>query len=297
MANRHLSRSVAMQVLFEWDFNDYKEDKIDDVIKRNLKEFAPGLRDARFVDSLIRGVLKESKKLDSFIEKTAPEWPIGQIALVDRNVLRIGLYELVFGNRDEVPPKVAINESIELAKTFGGETSGKFVNGVLGTVYREMGEPDKDKVSKKKDDVSLSEDLGGAVVYYPSKKGDETIILLAMVHDVFGYWTLSKGRLEVGEDAKEGTIREIKEELGIDIEIKEELGKNQYVASDPEKGQVQKSVTYFLAKANNKHLRLGDSGGLDDARWFKEEELLDLKIYDDLNPLIAKAIKLLKSKN
>jgi len=296
MANRHLSRSVAMQVLFEWDFNEHREDRIDDIIKRSLKEFAPGLQDSSFVENLVKGVLKERKKLDSFIEKTAPEWPIGQIAIVDRNVLRVGLYELVFGSRKEVPPKVAINEAIELAKTFGGETSSKFVNGVLGTVYREMGEPDKEGVSeKKKGDISLSEDLGGAVVYYPSKKGDENILLFALVHDVFGYWTLSKGHLEQGENAKEGTVREIKEELGIEVELREELGKNEYVASDPERGQVKKSVTYFLALAQSKHLKLGDSGGLDDARWFREDELMDLKIYDDLKPLIAKAIKILKS--
>ncbi len=287
-----------MQVLFEWDFNGCTGDEIDDVIKRNLKEFAPGLQDARFVDGLVRGVLKEKKKLDSFIEKTAPEWPIGQIALVDRNVLRIGLYELVFGNRSEVPPKVAINEAIELAKTFGGETSSKFVNGVLGTVYREMGEPDKDKVpEKKKREPALSEDLGGAVVYYENHKGDEKVFLFAMVHDVFGYWTLSKGHLEAGENAEQGTVREIKEELGLDIEIKEKLGENEYVASDPERGQIKKKVSYFLAKAAEKHIRRGDSGGLDDARWFKEEELLDLKIYDDLKPIIAKAIKLLKAKS
>lgn len=285
-----------MQVLFELDFNSHHEDKVDDVINRNLREFAPGLQDTEFVENLVRGVLKEKKKLDSFIEKTAPEWPISQIALVDRNVLRIGLYELVFGNRKEVPPKVAINESIELAKTFGGETSGKFVNGVLGTVYREMGEPDKDLVIEKKGTGSLSEDLGGAVVYYPSKKDDKEILLFAMVHDVFGFWTLSKGRLEKDENAKEGTIREIKEELGIDVEIKEQLGGNNYIASDPERGQIKKSVTYFLALAQNKHLRLCESGGLDDARWFKEEELMDLKIYDDLKPIIAKAINILKSK-
>ena len=83
-------------------------------------------------------------KIDTIIAKAAPEWPIGQIAMVDRNILRLGLYELIFGDYDAVPPKVAINEAIELAKSFGGEASGRFVNGVLGTVYREMGEPGKE---------------------------------------------------------------------------------------------------------------------------------------------------------
>jgi N utilization substance protein B len=277
-----------MQVLFEWDFNGCKNSKIDDIINRNLKEFAPGLEDRQFVENLTKCILSKRKKIDAIIEKTAPEWPIKQIALIDRNVLRIGLYELVFGNRKEVPPKVAINEAIELAKTFGGEASGKFVNGVLGTVYKELGEPDKDAAEK---DLSL-ERLGGVVVY--TKNDGE--LWFALVHDVFGYWTLSKGGLEKGEDARTGTVREIKEEMGIDIEIKEELGMNEYIASDPEKGRVKKSVIYFLAKTNDKELKLGTSGGLDDARWFNEKELVDLKIYDDLKPIIAKAIKKLKIK-
>ncbi|MCF7835547.1 MAG: transcription antitermination factor NusB [Candidatus Marinimicrobia bacterium] len=292
MANRHLSRSIAMQVLFEWDFNNHREFDVGSIMRRNIREFAPGLEDSEFVEKLVKGVLGEKKKIDNVIGKTAPEWPIEQIAIIDRNVLRIGLYELIFGNPKEVPPKVAINEAIELAKTFGGETSGKFVNGVLGTVYKEMGEPGKDdfnKASNKPKEI-LVEKLGGAVVYREENNG----FLFALVHDIFGYWTLSKGRIEEGEDAQKGTIREIKEELGIDIVIQEDLDSNEYIASHPEKGQVKKQVTYFLAKTEESKLKLGDSGGLDDARWFTEEELMDLKIYDDLNPILVKAIKILK---
>jgi len=293
MANRHLSRSIAMQVLFEWDFNNYPDLKIKDVVDRNLREFAPGLEDKEFVEKLIKGVLKEKKKIDAIIEKTAPEWPIAQIAPVDRSVLRIGLFELVFGSSKEVPPKVAINEAIELAKTFGGETSGKFVNGVLGTVYREMGEPGKDDLpARAGSSVEIPlEKLGGAVVYR-KQNGD---ILFALVHDVFGFWTLSKGRLKDEEDTGEGAKREIKEEMNVKVEIEEELGKNEYIASHPEKGQIKKQVVYFLARTEDKDLKLGSSGGLDDVKWFKQEELEGLKIYDDLKPLIVKAIKLLKS--
>ena len=124
MANRHLSRSIAMQTLFEWDFNGYDNKAIEPILKRNVKEFAPGIGDDEFASVLVQGVLKKKKKIDSIIEKAAPEWPIEQVARVDRNILRIGLFELLFGDRDEVPPKVAINESIELAKNFGGESSG-----------------------------------------------------------------------------------------------------------------------------------------------------------------------------
>ncbi len=145
MANRHLSRSVAMQSLYEWDFKDKKPDQLKEIVNRVIKEFAPGLEEVDFIWQIIDGVIKNLSKLDKIIEKSAPEWPIDQITIVDRNVLRIGLYELLFGKREEVPPKVAINEAIELAKTFGGESSGKFINGVLGTVYREIGEPGKNE--------------------------------------------------------------------------------------------------------------------------------------------------------
>lgn len=153
MANRHLLRSIAMQSLFEWDFNNCDDKKASEIVKRNISEFAPGVEEASFTIALVEGVLKNRAKIDKLIEKCAPEWPLGQVTVVDRNVLRLGIYELLYGNYEEVPPKVAINEAIELAKTFGGDNSGKFINGVLGTIYREMGEPmknDGSKDSKKK---------------------------------------------------------------------------------------------------------------------------------------------------
>ncbi|MBI2676625.1 MAG: transcription antitermination factor NusB [Candidatus Yanofskybacteria bacterium] len=152
MASRHLSRSIAMQSLYEWDFRGRHNEMLAGIIEKNIKEFGPGIEDTKFVSDLVDGVLSKIEELDKIIEKAAPQWPLEQIAIVDRNVLRLGIYELLFGNRDEVPPKVAINESIELAKTFGGDASGKFVNGVLGTIYREIGEPGKDHVKTSEDD-------------------------------------------------------------------------------------------------------------------------------------------------
>lgn len=137
-----------MQSLFEWDFRGQKDDQSRDVLKRNIVEFAPGLEDSIFAEHLMEGTLRERKTIDALIEKCAPEWPLEQVTVVDRNVLRLGIYELMFGDYDEVPPKVAINEAIELAKTFGSDASPRFVNGVLGTIYREMGEPMKDDVSE-----------------------------------------------------------------------------------------------------------------------------------------------------
>lgn len=141
-----------MQSLYEWDFRGRHNEMLAGIIEKNIKEFGPGIEDTKFVSDLVDGVLSKIEELDKIIEKAAPQWPLEQIAIVDRNVLRLGIYELLFGNRDEVPPKVAINESIELAKTFGGDASGKFVNGVLGTIYREIGEPGKDHVKTSEDD-------------------------------------------------------------------------------------------------------------------------------------------------
>ena len=137
MASRHLSRSIAMQSLYEWDFYG-KKDSLEKIVERNLSDFGPGLEDLNFVRSLAQGVTNHIESIDKIIEKAAPEWPISQIPLIDRNVLRLGFFELLYSNKDEVPPKVAINEAIELAKTFSGTTSGKFVNGVLGTVFKQL---------------------------------------------------------------------------------------------------------------------------------------------------------------
>ena len=300
MANRHLSRSIVLQTLFEWDFNGAGDIDIKEAVKRNLKEFAPGLEDDNFVFLLIEEILKKRKSIDEIIEKAAPDWPIDKISIVDRNILRIGLTELLFGDRTQVPPKVAINEAIELAKTFGGENSSKFINGVLGAVYKEIGEPGKDETSKRKKteepvDISklLVEKFGGALVY--SKKGKD--LYLALVHDVFGYWTLSKGHINEGENEEEGTIKRIKEEIGLDITIKEKLGENEYVASHPEKGKTLKKVAYFLAESEYHELVLESSGGLDGARWFQLSEIPELRIYNDIIPLIAKAVEIISKKN
>jgi transcription antitermination protein NusB len=155
MPTRHLCRSVALQTLYEWDFRDEKafaprtEEDIKRAVTHNVAEFAPGLEKDVFVYELIHGVIRHQKEIDEIISHSAPEWPLGQITIVDRNVLRIGIFELLFSNPEEVPPKVAINEAIELAKGFGGESSGKFINGVLGTVHR--GGSETTEVDEKKE--------------------------------------------------------------------------------------------------------------------------------------------------
>jgi N utilization substance protein B len=299
MANRHLSRSIVLQTLYEWDFLKKDLPDLSDMLKRNVEEFSQDGGDIDFMAKLLAGIISKRDELDKIIVKAAPEWPIEKIALIDRNVLRIGLYELLFSARDEVPPKVAINEAIELAKAYSGEISGKFVNGVLGAVYKELGEPGKDNISNRKlakqqkkeiplEDLPIQR-LGGAIVY--AKDGAN--IYLALVHDVFGHWTLSKGKILPDEDLKLGTARKVKEEIGLDIEIRAELGSNEYVASQPEIGKVRKQVNYFLAESKFDELKFQKTGGLDDANWFKVTDILDLNLYDDLVPFFTKTINIL----
>ena len=164
MSNRHLARTIAMQILFEWDFNN-KSQKLSKVIERNLHDFAPGLKGVAFVENLVRGVTKNWDSINEKIVKYAPEWPIDKITVIDRNILRLGIYELLF--LKEVPPKVAINESIEIAKAYGGDSSGRFINGVLGALYRDIEANEDDIITPEKIKQQLKEQ---------NKKEEEQII-------------------------------------------------------------------------------------------------------------------------
>ncbi len=303
MANRHLSRSIVLQSLFEWDFSGKPED-LKSIVDRNVFEFAPGHSDNEFMYNLAETVQRKQTVIDDIITKAAPEWPLEKISNVDRSVLRMGLAELIFGDREQVPPKVAINEAIELAKTFGGENSGKFVNGVLGAVYKELGEPGKDQQSKPKspkikepeEEIDISklpvEAKAGGIIF--TKHEGKTLV--ALVHDVFGYWTLVKSGVEEGETYEQTALRSIKEKLGLMGSVVSEIGKIEYVASHPEKKKILKVVAYFLMEAPYKEMELKSNGGLDKAQWFSPEELVDLTIYDDILPSIAKAIEIINTK-
>lgn len=137
MATRHLIRSIILQSLYEWDFSGKKADIVD-VAQRNMEEFGPGIDEPEFLWKILKGITEHLAEIDAIITKSAVEWPFEQITIVDRNVLRIGVYELLFADPNEVPHKVAINEAIELAKNYGGINSGRFINGVLGTVYKQV---------------------------------------------------------------------------------------------------------------------------------------------------------------
>lgn len=139
-SNRHLGRIVALQTLYEYEFRKESSDDsadVKEILSRNLERYETAIDDTKFVETLVNGVLKEQEAIDEKIQPIAPDWPIEQIARVDRNILRMGVFELLH-QADVVPPKVAINEAVELAKAFGSDNSSKFVNGVLGTAYRTL---------------------------------------------------------------------------------------------------------------------------------------------------------------
>ncbi len=149
-SNRHLGRIVALQSLYEYEFRISSEDKsaeIDEILSRNLERYQDEIDDKTFVSELVNGVLDNQEALDNQIRPLAPEWPLEQIARIDRNILRLGLYELLY-RAEQVPPKVAINEAVELAKAFGSDNSSKFINGVLGTAYRTLVEESTDAGAK-----------------------------------------------------------------------------------------------------------------------------------------------------
>ncbi len=291
MSNRHTARSVVLQTLFELDSDGLDKSRAEDILVNNAAEFAPNSSLFPFMKQLLDTTLAKQAEIDAIIAKAAPEWPLEKIATTDRNILRLGLSELLYADRDQVPPKVAINEAIELGKEFGGESSGRFINGVLGAVYKEMGEPGKEQKGKAAiSDADLrTEEVVGAVVY--AEEGGT--LFVALVHDVFGHWTLCKGKLHEGETGEDGVLRKIKEEIGLTGTIVSALGENTYVASDPEEGKKKRHGTYYLVKTEFEDLTLKSEGGLDDAQWFKLADIVDLNFYDDILPIITRAVNVL----
>ena len=301
MANRHLARSVVLQVLFERDQNPTMS--TDECLGRLAdygKEFGARDSDMPFMKQLLQTAIGKQKEIDEVIVRAAPEWPLERIAAIDRNILRLGLTELLFADRTQVPAKVAINEAIELAKAFGSNSSGRFVNGVLGAVYVELGEPGKAEGGARKSAPQKTgkmpiEELIGAVVY--AREGGE--VYLALVHDIFGHWTLSKGKLQPEEAHEAGVKRKVKEEIGLECKLEDQLGENEYIANDSNApgGKKKRHATYFLARAKFQDLILKKEGGLDDGQWFPLASVGDLNFYDDILPVVTRAINILAQKD
>lgn len=163
-SNRHLGRIITLQSLYEFEFRERAGDAtadLDTIISKNIAPYEKALGDTEFVYNLTHGVAKVTKELDDILKPIAPEWPISEIAPIDRNILRMGVYELKYCS-DSVPPKVAINEAVELGKAFGSDNSSKFINGVLGTAFRILGLGDDDKDTKTNEQSTTNQEESAA---------------------------------------------------------------------------------------------------------------------------------------
>lgn len=302
MLDRHLLRSIVLQSLFEWDSRlDDHQEGMEEILLKNIEEFAGVKEIPPFAKKIYLGILEKKEDIDNIIQKAAPQWPLDKIPTIDRNILRIGICELIYSDRMEVPPKVAINEAIELSKAFGGESSSKFISGVMGTIYKELGEPQKHETSeshrKKIDEKNLpTKTLGGAMVYAV----EDGRVFVVMAHNIFGYWALIKGKTEEGESSKDAAVRKVREKAGIDISIEDKIDTHEYTTFHTEEGRVKRATTFYLARSFFSDLEL-DKGGegsrvVDGVRWFPIEEIDKLDIYDDLKPVIEKGKEMIKNK-
>lgn len=287
MSNRHLARTLALQTLFQWDFNDQKEN-IAEVLDYNFKEFAIDFDDDGFSTKLVNGVIKNIKDINALITKFAPEWPLDQITTSDRNCLRIGIYELKYDKT--IPPKVAINEAIELAKTYGGDSSGKFINGVLGSIFKEM-----EKSGEKTDmeEEIKRETSAGGVVYYQDGN-DYKIALILSAHDK---WALPKGHKKDGEEDSETVLREVSEETGLkDLSIKDYLCETEVKIKQPKTITVLKTIKFYLVKSASDKIVVPNIAELKDVQWFTPKEAYIKTDYDNVREALDKAYKILKIK-
>jgi transcription antitermination protein NusB len=281
MANRHLARTLTLQTLFEWDFYNGKKN-VDEILKGIIAEFAPEFDDEGFSKNLINAILKNQLQIDDLIVNFAPEWPLDQITTIDRNVLRIGIYELKFS--DDIPPKVAINEAIELAKTFGGPSSGKFINGVLGSIYKEMVTRGEKQSPQSQ---GIKEVSAGGLVYRIADNAP----LFALILDAYNKWTFPKGGIEATESLEKAAAREISEEIGIhELKLVATLGDAELKVHKTGEPAFRKLVHYFLFRTDKEQLKVPNVAELKDAKWFTKEEAEKALTYSQNKEMFAKAL-------
>ncbi len=297
MSNRHLARTIALQTLFEWDFH-HRSKKLFELLEKNKKQFAPEFDDQDFTERLIKGVTKNLSEIDELIQKFAPEWPIDQITIVDRNILRIGTFELKYDY--SMPPRVAINESIELAKAFGGESSYRFVNGVLGAIYKDAeesgelsklyeGNPSKTTNDSNESREQPKEVSVGGVVFRKEGKAYH----IALIKDAVGKWTFPKGKIGdtiENETIESALVRELKEEIGLTRRrVIEPVGSIDVTVHPPGKQPYPKRIYYYLVETDQPTLQSENSVTVQDARWFVFDEAERVLDYENSKSILRKA--------
>ncbi|MGB0757734.1 MAG: transcription antitermination factor NusB [Patescibacteria group bacterium] len=283
MANRHLSRTLALQTLFEWDFYQMPDDGLLSMLEHNFDEFAPDFDDKHFSRDILEGVRKNIDAINDLITKYAPEWPLEQITLVDRNVLRIGIFELKFS--ETIPPKVAINEAIELAKTFGGDASGKFINGVLGSIYKQM-QADGEKQDMENPMGEQQTSAGGIIFYEEEGKK-----MYAVVLDAHGRWTFPKGKISGDENLRDAAMREINEEIGLEnITLYDKIGEIDVVVNEPNKKPTPKTIHLFLGEVEKQEFSITKDPEIQNAEWVPEDDVLEKLDYDQAKAIFQQVL-------
>lgn len=285
MSNRHLARTLVLQSLFQWDFNNRTEN-LEEILRNNQREFAPEFDDQNFSKELLEKIVDRIQKLDDLIAKYAPDWPLEQITVTDRNVLRIGIFELKFSL--EIPPKVAINEAIELAKTYGSEASGKFINGVLGSVFKDM----RDKGEKKDFEKEEAREFSAGGVVFAEVNGHYEF---ALVLDAYDKWTFPKGHIETNEDKEKAALREVAEEIGVHQSISlGYLGSIDIKVNEPNKKPFPKTIYYYLLKTEKQPLTITAEPEVKEARWMDKNEANKIISYENAKKIFNAALKKLE---
>lgn len=290
MASRYEQREVVIQTLFEADFNESLDvQTTESILERNCQEFLLLDSAPEFAVNLAIGVVLKKDIIDQIIEKAAPEWPIVKISIIDRALLRLGIFELLYGSEYNIPPKVAINESIELAKAFGGDNSRKFVNGVLGGIFKEMqdGGQIEQEVPKKE---MKTEELVGACIF----KQENGVWKIGLIGDIFKHFTCPKGHITKDDDKQKQLKEIVLRETAVACNPLDVVGENSYIA-DSSEVVLRKRVTYFLAEAITEE-QFAPSEGIVSFGWFAEAELAHIKMYKDMKSIIKKAFDIMEKR-
>ncbi len=273
---RNETRIAVVQVLYYADISN-SLDSLDflfekyNYIKNELHDVDI---DDSYAKKVIEGIVSKRNEIDELMNKVATEWPVEKMDILDRNILRLGVFEVLFNKTLETPPKVAVNEAIEVSKKLSGIKSSKFINGILGTILSNI-------------DIKKQEEVGRKVKKYVSvfvyKVLDEKPLFL-LIRDIWNKWTIPKGEILPSDTIYPSAFKIMKEKFEIEVKPEEEFGENTFIAHPPE-GVVRKEVLYVLAKTEDKEVGKYDEEKYKDVSWFSLEEMKELKLYKDLKKI------------